>query len=110
MQSVWPSMLVFLLVIAAIPATAWLLRRGQSLGARGNASLAIAGAVAVGPRERIALVRADAKWLVVGITPQSITLLTELDGPPAEVPAIAAATPGFADLLRSFAPRHVDRT
>jgi flagellar protein FliO/FliZ len=110
MQSVWPSVLVFLLVIAAIPATAWLLRRGQSFGARGNASLGIAGAVAVGPRERIALVRADGKWLVVGITPQSITLLTELDGPPAEISAIAPAAPGFPDLLRNFARRHADRT
>ena len=110
MQSVWPSVLVFLLVIAAIPATAWLLRRGQSFGARGNASLGVAGAVAVGPRERIALVRAEGKWLVVGITPQSITLLTELDGPPAEAPAVALARPGFSDLLRSFAIRHADRT
>ncbi|MFO1301957.1 MAG: flagellar biosynthetic protein FliO [Burkholderiaceae bacterium] len=109
MQSVWPSMLVFLLVIAAIPATVWLLRRGQSLGARGNASLGIAGAVAVGPRERIALVRADGKWLVVGITPQAITLLTELDGPPAQAPAVAGAAPGFPDLLRSLARRHADR-
>ena len=109
MQSVWPSMLVFLLVIAAIPATAWLLRRGQSLGARGNSSLGIAGAVAVGPRERIALVHAEGKWLVVGITPQAITLLTELDGPPAHAPAVAAAAPGFSDLLRSVARRHADR-
>ena len=61
MQSVWPSVLVFLLVIAAIPAAAWLLRRGQSFGARGNASLGVAGAVAVGPRERIALVRVEAR-------------------------------------------------
>jgi len=109
MQSAWLSLLVFVLLLAAIPATAWLMRRGQS-AVRGNAGLEIAGAIAVGARERIALVRADRKWLVVGITPQSITLLTELDGPPAEVPAIAAATPGFADLLRSLAPRHVDRT
>ena len=39
-----------------------------------------------------------------------LTLLTELDGPPAEAPAVALATPGFSDLLRSFAIRHADRT
>ncbi len=109
MPSIWPSMLVFLLVIAAIPATAWLLRRGQSIGARGNASLGVAGAVAVGPRERIALVRADARWLVVGITPQSITLLAELDGPPAEPAAVTGTAPGFPDVLRNLARRHADR-
>ncbi len=108
MQSLWPSLFVFLAVIAAIPATAWLLRRGQSIGARGNAGLGMAGALAVGPRERIALVRADARWLVVGITAQSITLLAELDGPPAGLTAATGATPGFPDLLRTLARRHAD--
>ncbi len=109
MPSIWPSVLVFLLVLAAIPATAWLLRRGQSLGARGNTVLGVSGAVAVGPRERIALVRADAKWLVVGITPQAITLLAELDGPPSETAVVPDATNGFPDILRSLSRRHVDR-
>jgi len=107
MQSVWPSLLVFVLVLAAIPATAWLLRRGQSAAARGNAGLAIAGAIAVGTRERIALVRADRKWLVIGITPQTITLLTELDAPPSTDESVATiAANGFPDLLRNFARRH----
>ncbi|HMM51121.1 MAG: flagellar biosynthetic protein FliO [Burkholderiales bacterium] len=108
MQPLWPSLLVFLLVIAAIPATAWLLRRGQSLGVRGNAGLGIAGALAVGPRERIALVRADARWLVVGITAQSITLLAELDGPPAGLAATTTTASGFPELLRTLARRHAE--
>ena len=106
MQSAWPSLLVFVLILAAIPASVWLVRRGQS-GVRGSAGLEIAGALAVGARERIALVRADRKWLVVGITPQSITLLTELDAPPCtdEGTATVAAT-RFPDLMRNFARRH----
>lgn len=108
MQSLWSSLLVFAMVIAAIPATAWLLRRGQSIGTRGSAGLGIAGTLAVGPRERIALVRADTRWLVVGITAQSISLLAELDGPPAAPAAVTATTPGFPDLLRTLARRHAD--
>ncbi|GMV01748.1 MAG: hypothetical protein AMXMBFR52_14040 [Burkholderiales bacterium] len=107
MPSAWPSLLVFVLVLAAIPATAWLLRRGQWATARGNASLAVAAAVTVGARERIALVRAERKWLVVGITPQAITLLTELDSAPDTGEDAVAATPGgFPDLLRNLARRH----
>ena len=71
----------------------------------------------VGTRERIAIVRADRKWLVVGVTSQSISLLAELDEAPAELPgawasadaaAATDATSGvrrFADLLRGESRR-----
>ncbi|HRO59762.1 MAG TPA: flagellar biosynthetic protein FliO, partial [Burkholderiaceae bacterium] len=66
------------------------------------------------------IVRADRKWLVVGVTSQSISLLAELDEPPAELPGGAwpggSATAGteatagggvrrFADLLRGESRR-----
>jgi flagellar protein FliO/FliZ len=106
MQSAWLSLLVFVLLLAAIPATAWLMRRGQS-AVRGNAGLEIAGAIAVGARERIALVRADRKWLVVGITPQSITMLAELDAAPCtEEGTATVATARFPDFMRNLARRH----
>ncbi|MCC7059888.1 MAG: flagellar biosynthetic protein FliO [Burkholderiaceae bacterium] len=103
MPSIWSSLLVFVLVLGAIPLTAWLMRRGQSIGARTGGPIGVVSAVAVGTRERIALVRADRKWLVVGITTQAITLLTELD----EAPALDTATPlagaaRFSDLLRNL--------
>jgi flagellar protein FliO/FliZ len=110
MQSIWSSLLVFILILAAIPASAWLLRRGQALRTGPGAALDVVGAVAVGTRERIAIVRASQTWLVVGITPHAITLLAELD----EAPDTAAATqtvrqaglPGrFGDLLKGM-PKH----
>lgn len=107
MTSTWPSLVALALILGALPLAAWLLRRGPaSVGARG-AALGIVAAVPVGARERIALVRADRKWLVVGITAQSITTLAELDQAPAGVDpdAWSAAGGGFGDVLRSISSR-----
>ena len=120
MQSIWSSLAVFVLILAAIPLSAWLLRRSQGLRGGSAASLDVHCAVAVGTRERIAIVRADRKWLVVGVTPHSINLLAELDEAPAELQAgswpggIPAAGPTstagggvrrFAELLRGESRR-----
>ncbi len=104
MTSLWPSLLAFILVLAAIPVAALLLRRAQAVRFGSGGPLAVASAVSVGTRERIALVRADHKWLVVGITPNSMTLLAELDGPPAGIDIEGAASaPKFSELFRRVA-------
>jgi flagellar protein FliO/FliZ len=107
MTSTWPSLVALALILGALPLAAWLVRRGPaSPGARGTA-LGIVAAVPVGARERIALVRADRKWLVVGITAQSITTLAELDEAPAGVDpdATTIAANSFGDVLRSISNR-----
>ena len=48
-------------------------------------------------KEKIAVVQAGDKQLVVGITARQITLLTELDEP---LPETQAAPASFADLLK----------
>lgn len=94
--SLLPSLLAFAAVVAMIPAALWLLRRSQSPRAsRGPLSL-VAG-LAVGPRERIVVVRAADRHLVVGITGQSMTLLAELEGWPTD--AQPATNAPFASLL-----------
>ncbi len=107
MTSTWPSLVALALILGALPLAAWFVRRGPApTGARGTA-LGIVAAVPVGARERIALVRADRKWLVVGITAQSITTLAELDEAPAGVDP-DATMPGagsFGDVLRAISNR-----
>ena len=94
--SLLPSLLAFAAVVAMIPAALWLLRRSQSpRSSRGPLSL-VAG-LAVGPRERIVVVRAADRHLVVGITGQSMTLLAELERWPAD--AQAPTSSPFASLL-----------
>ncbi|MGD9945766.1 MAG: flagellar biosynthetic protein FliO [Burkholderiaceae bacterium] len=107
-QSLLPSLLVFIAVLAAIPLAAWLLKRSHAIRLGSGGPLAVVSAVAVGARERIALVRADDQWLVVGITGQSINLLARLDHAPhteALAPGADGGAARFADLLKGLS-RH----
>jgi flagellar protein FliO/FliZ len=96
MSSALGSFAVLILVIAAIPLVLWLVKRISQLPATGSGPLAIAASVSVGPRERIAVIRVDERWLLVGITAGSINTLAEL----ADAPNLdAQAKPPFADML-----------
>lgn len=102
--SLLPSLLAFVAVLAMIPVALWLVRRAQSpRAARGP--LAVVAGLAVGPRERIVVVRAADRHLLVGITGQSMALLAELEQWPADSAAPATGGSAFASLLER-AGRH----
>ena len=96
MSSALASFGVLILVIAAIPLVLWLVKRLSQLPGTQTGPLSVTASMSVGPRERIAVVRIEQRWLLVGITAGSINTLAELDGPPAELPP---GKPAFADLL-----------
>jgi flagellar protein FliO/FliZ len=102
MTSALGSFAVLLLVIAAIPLLLWLVKRISQLPAANNGPLTLAASLAVGPRERIAVVKVADRWLLVGITAGSINTLAELDGAP-QFPV--ATRPQFADVLARLKPR-----
>lgn len=79
--SLMPSLLAFAAVIAMIPVALWLMRRVRTPRDAGG-PLALVAGLSVGPRERIVVLRAADRHLVVGITGQSMTLLAELDQAP----------------------------
>jgi len=65
------------LVIAAIIATGWVLRRiGPTQSAGGV--LRVVGGVMVGPRERLVLVEVGEQWLVLGVAAGSVNLIQAL--------------------------------
>ncbi len=66
------------LVIAAIMAVAWLLKRTNLTRQVGGEHLKIVAGVAIGQRERIVLVEVDDTWLVVGVGPGQIRTLHTL--------------------------------
>ncbi|HVL56517.1 MAG TPA: flagellar biosynthetic protein FliO [Burkholderiaceae bacterium] len=105
--SIGPALLVFVAIIALIPAALWLLKRIQLGAMPNNRLLTMVGGLAVGPRERIAIVEAQGRWLMIGITAQSISLLATLDRPPQDDAAAAATPPAgagaaFAQLLSQW--------
>ncbi|MFY9179123.1 MAG: flagellar biosynthetic protein FliO [Venatoribacter sp.] len=73
-----------LLVLALIGALAWLIRRSKTFTGRFESSgqnLKIVTSLALGLKEKIAVVQVGEKQLLLGITAQHISLLTELDVP-----------------------------
>jgi flagellar protein FliO/FliZ len=100
LSSILPSLIAFAAVLLMIPGVLWLVKRSQSLRPRqGGGALAVVAGVAVGPRERIAVVQAAERFLVVGITGQSIALLATLDEWPNDPTALANPSP-FSALLQ----------
>lgn len=71
-------LLSFALVIGLLLALLWALRKlqhGQGFMKRPHQRLQIVDSLSVAPRQKIALIRMDDQEVLVGITPQQITVL-----------------------------------
>jgi flagellar protein FliO/FliZ len=95
--SVWPALAAFAAVLVLIPLALWALKRLQAGGPAGQRVVTLVGGLTLGPRERIAVVEAQGRRWMIGVTGQSISLLAELDRPePGSAASEAApATVGF---------------
>ena len=91
-------MLGLLLVVGLIFALAWLLRRVQQIGPRGNQAIKLVASQALGPRDRLLLVQVGGEQILLGISAGRIAPLHVLKEP---VPLAdgAPATPEFAQRL-----------
>ena len=69
------AVLVFFLLFA------WALRRSQLPGRMQSQDLSIVASLSLGTRERLVVVQAGEKQVLLGITPSQINSLTVLDSP-----------------------------
>jgi flagellar protein FliO/FliZ len=90
-------------IVALIFAVSWLLKRLKLAGPRGRGQIAVIDELAVGPRERIMLIRVGESQVLVGIGAGGVVGLTPLSTPIAV--NAAAPPPVFADRLREFMKR-----
>ena len=90
--------LALLLVIAAILATAWMMRRFAPGHLGGPARLKVVGGAMVGAKERVVVVEIRDTWLVLGVTPSNVTTLHSLPKPE-DAEAAPATTMPFAERL-----------
>jgi flagellar protein FliO/FliZ len=77
--AVYSLVLSLILILGAAAAATFLLRRWRGSIGRTNGPLQLIHVVPLGPRERLALVKVGAKYLIVGITPASVTKISEVD-------------------------------
>jgi flagellar protein FliO/FliZ len=85
-----------LLIAGAVVVSGLLLKRWRGTFGRSTGPLHLVHVIALGPRERLALVKVGARYLVLGVTPTTISRVAELND-------IQDATPGSA------APSDADR-
>jgi flagellar protein FliO/FliZ len=95
--------LSLLLIVGLIFAISWLLKRFRIAVPNARGDMAVVDQVAVGPRERVVLVRVGDSQVLVGVGASGIVALTPLAAPIALKPSVPAAV--FADRLRELMKR-----
>ena len=100
----WTSLLWFVAIVAMIPAALWFLKRTPLGGAGTTGILRSVAVLPLSTSQRIVTVEVGAgderRWLVLGITPTTITTLHSM-APVADLapPAPGVQAPAFAQLL-----------
>lgn len=105
----WPFVLLTLLaMIICILLIAWMVKRFTGLTGLGGRDLKIVSAIAVGSRERVAVVEVKGEQFLIGATPHNISLLhhfseEELEAASAKNALEQSKAPSaFADKLQSI--------
>ena len=85
------------LVLVAIFALAWVVRRTQGVSFRAGSNISVAASLQVGAKERVLLVNAGGTHLLLGVSPGSVRTLHVY----AEAPKLEerAPPPPFAEAL-----------
>jgi flagellar protein FliO/FliZ len=97
------SLLWFVVIVAMIPLALWLLKRTRIGGAGGSPLMRTVGSLPLSPSQRLVTVELgtgeDKRWLVLGVTAQSITTVYSMLPQELPPPAVAASPAPFAQLL-----------
>jgi flagellar protein FliO/FliZ len=96
--ALYPTVVSLVLVLGAAAAAAVFLRRWKGSIGRSAGPMELRHVIALGPRERLALVKVGSRFLVVGVTPAGISRVSEFTDD-----SLAAAT--AADDGETVAPR-----
>jgi flagellar protein FliO/FliZ len=99
----WTPLLWFGVIIVLIPLALRLLKRTPLGGTRGSGPMRSVAVLPLSPSQRLAIVEVGAgaarRWLVLGVSTQSITTLHTMEPLDEGAPAAADAGANFAQLL-----------
>jgi flagellar protein FliO/FliZ len=111
----WTSLLWFVAIVAMIPAALWFLKRTPLGGAGTTGILRSVAVLPLSTSQRIVTVEVgtgdERRWLVLGITPTTITTLHSMaPAADATLPAPGVQPPAFAQLLGRLRQPGTDKT
>lgn len=89
--SVWRTLGATLVVLALLAALAWVLRRQQAVRRTGK-GLGVESGLALGERRSLAIVTVEGRRLLLGLAPNHVALITELQPLPSFEQAVETAT------------------
>lgn len=95
-------------VIAVIYGCAWLIRRMSGMTGMNNQAIRVVSVMAIGARERIALIEVGGQQILLGITPSAIRTLHVFDEP--VVDASQAGSSDFARRLQGMIGKNWNTT
>lgn len=84
-----------LAVIAVIYGCAWIIRRMNGMTGMNNNAIKVVSVMAIGARERIALIEVGGQQILLGVTPSAIRTLQVF-----EEPIVDASNPNSGDFAR----------
>lgn len=87
-------------VVAVIYGCAWIIRRMNGMTGMNNNAIKVVSVMAIGARERIALIEVGGQQILLGITPSAIRTLHVFDEPVVE--AGSASSSDFARRLQGM--------
>ena len=82
-------------VVAVIYGCAWIIRRMNGMTGMNNSAIRVVSVMAVGTRERVALIEVGGQQILLGITPSAIRTLHVFDEP-----VVDAGNPPSGDFAR----------
>lgn len=92
-----------IVVFVCLFAVLYAMRRLNRIGGPGAVPLRVLGSASVGGREKVVLMEAGDKQLLLGVSPGSVRTLHCFDEPLTAVQEEPGATPSFAEALRAAA-------
>gem|GEM_PF-6481189 len=98
----WPFVMLTLLgMVACILLIAFIVKRFTGLTGMGSNDLKVVSAMAIGTRERVAVLDVRGEQFLIGVTSQQISLLHHFDEAPIK-PSVSAKPSEFAEKLQSI--------
>ncbi|MBH8611269.1 flagellar biosynthetic protein FliO, partial [Pseudomonas mohnii] len=89
----------------------WIVRRVGARPLSPGKLMRVVSSTSLGQREKVVIVEVRGQWLVLGVTAQQVSALSQMDAPPADPEGSAVMLgDGFAERLAGALKRSVQRT